>query len=331
MNWTLDEPKFGDIIRVKLGGIYHFGIYASDDEVLQFGLPPTRLDRDASTVKVLATGIETFLCDKFLEVGVPDKHEKKKIRTPEEIVKTARARLGEGGYHILYNNCEHFVNQCAFGETTCSQVDDIRKMWQNFNLIDVYVKKFPFDADKNIYPNEREEEIESCNNKDVQTEKFYAWKLLEYALKKSLNKDIKGIKFEKIGSKWTCDACEFSISHSGDLVAVVISKKPVGIDIELIDDRFKNIPKERVLTNEEIDKFKNADEVKLNEIWTVKEAVFKKYSGQTFNPTKVNILGEKYSTKKLVYGEKEYFLTLASNDCLFAKYHIDENLELKNK
>ena len=130
MKWTFDEPKAGDIIRVCLGEIYHYGIYVSDEEIIQFGEPPTTILRKDDEVEVCVTGIEGFLCSKFLEVAQLDKKELKKSRTKDEVVSIARSRIGEKGYSILYNNCEHFVNECVFGEKICSQTDNIRKMWR---------------------------------------------------------------------------------------------------------------------------------------------------------------------------------------------------------
>ena len=40
MKWSFVEPSSGDMIRVKLGSIYHYGIFADDGEIIQFGLPP---------------------------------------------------------------------------------------------------------------------------------------------------------------------------------------------------------------------------------------------------------------------------------------------------
>ena len=33
MKWSFIEPSMGDVIRVSLGTLYHFGIYVSDSEV----------------------------------------------------------------------------------------------------------------------------------------------------------------------------------------------------------------------------------------------------------------------------------------------------------
>ena len=67
MKWIMKEPKRGDMIRVASGSIYHFGIYVSDDEVIQFGLAPSQraVLRD-SEVEVLSSDIYTFLAGGFL-------------------------------------------------------------------------------------------------------------------------------------------------------------------------------------------------------------------------------------------------------------------------
>ena len=55
-----------------------------------------------------------------------DRKEKKKQRKPKEVVAYARSKIGMRGYNILYNNCEHFANECVFGKAKSSTVDDVR-------------------------------------------------------------------------------------------------------------------------------------------------------------------------------------------------------------
>lgn len=130
MKWTFNEARPGDMVRVCLGEVYHFGIYVSDEEIIQFGPPPTTILRKDEDIEVCVTDIEDFLLGKFLEVAEYDRKEKKKARSAEEIIELARGRIGEKGYSILYNNCEHFVHECVFGEKYCSQTENIRKFWR---------------------------------------------------------------------------------------------------------------------------------------------------------------------------------------------------------
>lgn len=126
MEWTCDSPKMGQIIRTRVSFYYHYGIFVSEDEVIQFGLP-TDPGKSADQIKVLVSDIYAFLNGGELETAKPTLAEKKTMRKPEEIIKTARSRIGEGGYDILHNNCEHFVNECAFGKSNSSFLDDVRE------------------------------------------------------------------------------------------------------------------------------------------------------------------------------------------------------------
>ena len=40
MKWTLKTPASGDMVRVKAGSIYHYGVFVSESEIIQFGLAP---------------------------------------------------------------------------------------------------------------------------------------------------------------------------------------------------------------------------------------------------------------------------------------------------
>lgn len=125
MEWTVNSPKSGDIIRTKVTFYHHYGIFINESRIIQFGLPDN-VYTPAEEIKVLATDIYTFLQGGELEVGKPTRQELKNMRSPEEIVKLAESRLGQGGYDILHNNCEHFVNECAFGEHNSEFLSSVR-------------------------------------------------------------------------------------------------------------------------------------------------------------------------------------------------------------
>ena len=84
-----------------------------------------------------------------------------------------------------------------------------------------------------------------------------------------LNKNLK-ISYSENGSPNLNNHQCVSISHSGDLVCIIISDKKIGIDIELISDKSLRLK----------EKFINSHHTKLNNekstlIWSIKEAVFK--------------------------------------------------------
>ena len=85
-------------------------------------------------------------------------------------------------------------------------------------------------------------------------------------------------------NKPMADNCFVSISHSGNMVAVCRSDKPIGIDIELINEK-RNLEKlsNRVFCGKELETFKNnPTPEQFYEIWTQKEA-YSKIDGQGVN------------------------------------------------
>lgn len=125
MEWMEGTPRYGDIIRTKVAFYHHYGIFVDEQRVIQFGLPDDP-GKPAEGIRVLTTDVYTFLQGGDLEIGHPDPAEKKRLRPPQQRVQAAEQRIGTGGYDILHNNCEHFVNECAFGEKNSSFVDDVR-------------------------------------------------------------------------------------------------------------------------------------------------------------------------------------------------------------
>lgn len=125
--WVKEKPEYGDQIRVSRGLYYHHGIYQDDDCVYQFAVPGEERDIDPDLARVTTTTLEGFLRGGELEVRRYTEEEKKKKRSPLEIVQYAKDHLGEAGYNLLTNNCEHFSNRCVFDEPQRTQVDDVFK------------------------------------------------------------------------------------------------------------------------------------------------------------------------------------------------------------
>lgn len=123
--WEMKEPYIGAHIRVQIQSIYHHGIYIGNNEVIQFGLLSDML-KPKEEVRVLVSSIEEFLQGGFLEVRVFDRKERKIKNDDLKIVEIAKSKLGEDGYDIVHNNCEHFANFCIFNKKESKQIDDIR-------------------------------------------------------------------------------------------------------------------------------------------------------------------------------------------------------------
>lgn len=127
MSWKAKQPEPGDQIRVGRPYYDHHGIYIGNGEAVHFCAESGDGMTDPATVKVRKTDTAQFLLGGFLEVREYTLAEKLQRKKPDDIVKTALSRLGEGGYDALKNNCEDFSNECAFGKRMPSQVDEFKK------------------------------------------------------------------------------------------------------------------------------------------------------------------------------------------------------------
>ena len=123
--WVKKKPERGDHIRVQRnGGLYaHHGIYISDIEVIHFtGKDGDNIFFDWPKNRVISSSLSNFLKGGTLEVKVYTEKELKYLLPTEQIVKNARDSLGDKGYNLVFNNCEHFANKCTLGHPVCKQV-----------------------------------------------------------------------------------------------------------------------------------------------------------------------------------------------------------------
>lgn len=292
MKWIPEECVFGDVIRTKAGSVYHYGIFVSENEVIQFGFAPTYYvgEHKNDTITVCSCDIYSFMVDGSLEKGVPDRAEKKKIFSPQKIVENARKRLGEGGYGIVHNNCEHFVNECAFGKKFSEQEELLRSKWNSRSKFDVYFTFVKLSRDC-VFPKLREKEIASVKNEKVREDKINVWKLLSFAIEKSFGFKSGELKFRKtLNGKWVADGVRFSLSHTDGCCAVVVSDSDCGIDIENLKDFSQKCSesgfKERFARRLGVE---TENEIDLIKCWTAKESSYKAISKGYFSPKRTAI------------------------------------------
>ena len=126
--WDVRPLQPGDHIRVKYQNFYHHGLYEGDGMVIHFAGPDMQALLDPEKVTVRRDTLDTFSMDRHIEVRCYSLKEKLQKRGTEKILSAARDRLGEKGYDILYNNCEHFANHCVFGKAYSTQIDEMRKL-----------------------------------------------------------------------------------------------------------------------------------------------------------------------------------------------------------
>lgn len=99
----------------KVSGSYtHHGLGIGEDKVIHY----SGLANDLKTPGVIEElSIEEFAQNKEIHIKP---HLERKYQ-PDEAIIRGFLRLGEAQYHILHNNCEHFVEWCISGRHKSSQ------------------------------------------------------------------------------------------------------------------------------------------------------------------------------------------------------------------
>ena len=149
-------PKIGDHVFVdrSVFGIKlyeHHGFYVGDDMVVHYnGLARgivfekscfeeilsnvVPLDK-RNVAKVEMTSLEEFASGDTWQI-------KEHANAPfsgQDIALCAKARVGEQKYNLLINNCEHFCNECVFGEHVSEQVQNAKQNSAVFSEIEPFL------------------------------------------------------------------------------------------------------------------------------------------------------------------------------------------------
>ena len=106
----------GDHIYVPRGLYTHHGIDAGDGTAIHFAGEPGRRMHDALVVR---SPLELFLRGGTLHVR---RHPPASVAAPAIVLARAESHLGEGGYDLFRNNCEHFATWCVTGRPASTQV-----------------------------------------------------------------------------------------------------------------------------------------------------------------------------------------------------------------
>lgn len=311
MKWWPTSCSAGDMIRVRIGSICHYGVYVSDDEVIQFGPPPRERFLPPEEVRVCVTTIDEFACGDIIETAQWTLSEKMKKNSPRKAISLARSRIGTGGYNLLHNNCEHFAYECVLGKKYCEQEEAVREQWRNRPLLNVYLMKLPeTDALAEVFPKQRADELKRTTHPLLHKQRYWVWKLLEEGIRQTFGWKMEELSFKKQrNGKWTCDRLYFSLTHAEDWVAAAVSNRPIGIDMEPIgsaDGRPWDKLAEKILCEDEQRFAQQIDPEKLLALWTRKESAFKRSDAARFQPSKVSGM------------QKELVTLLLENDYLFS-------------
>lgn len=230
MNWNPKECSPGNLIRVRLGSVCHYGIFLDEAHVIQFGLPPVpEYALPPEQIVVCSSGIDVFACGRIVEVAEYTKKENRTRFSDAEIIERAKSRLGTGGYNLLHNNCEHFVYECAFGKPYCSVEAEALERWRKRPVFDLYVMPDGSDPE----PGET-----SCAKRSA-----FPRALAETALNHSFRMEPGEIRFRRARSgARTADGMRVSFARAGGYTAVAVSNRDCGIEMRALPGRGETDP-----------------------------------------------------------------------------------------
>ena len=186
------------------------------------------------------------------------------------------------------------------------------------NRTDVYIALLPNrECDDPLYPEERDALVRNTANSAVRRERYFVWRLLEVAARRSFGLELSEIGLRRDGERWTGDLCDISLSHSGGALAVALSGAPVGVDIEsLSGDSDGARLAERFFNEAERAEYYAAPEEERRlafiRIWTAKEAIFKSQKASAFAPSEVDSRASRVHSRVVRLGEEDFMLSVAA-------------------
>ena len=170
----------------------------------------------------------------------------------------------------------------------------------------------------------RNDYIDTCLSQKTKEERYCVWKLLEYALKDISDKPIKEYDFtQNKNGKWWCEDINFSLTHSGDIVAIAISNERVGIDVQE-EKRVNTLAlAKKILTEKELQELDSAKDKNafLLQKWAQKECVYKMLENNA--PfTQIQTSNYILDNKVVVIDSQKYFVVTSCEKPLEFEYHI---------
>ena len=184
-------------------------------------------------------------------------------------------------------------------------------------VVDVYIAPLGSGSMGSVYPPARQARIDASAGKNQRRQRYFVWKLLEYAMEKSfgLHLEEQAFSVDEAG-KWRCDGCFFSLSHSRDGVAVAVSNRPVGVDLESLEREPAPGLEKKILTEQELLVWNSLAEPErktyLLEKWCAKESLYKAFDGLLFNPRQMET-GANTLTGTVSVGGQAYVYAVATD------------------
>lgn len=136
------------------------------------------------------------------------------------------------------------------------------------------------------------EHLRAKSNPAVHAASIAAWSLLAEGLHRLGLEELPELRFDPSGKPCFANSpLHFSLSHSGNLAAVLISEAPCGVDIELVRPEVAERLRERCLSDAE-----RARDCDFFELWTKKECIAKlDGSGMRSHPSEIDTLDPRWN------------------------------------
>lgn len=113
----------GDHLFVYCLGYSHHGIDCGNDRVIHFNSDPLRKlgNSAANPARVIEVNRQEFAKGREIQVRRYELSD-----DPDIVITRARQKLGDAGYELFHNNCEHFAMWCKTGSAASTQVEDVK-------------------------------------------------------------------------------------------------------------------------------------------------------------------------------------------------------------
>ena len=200
------------------------------------------------------------------------------------------------------------------------------------NIFDIYIMRVPERISlKNIYPAERNDYILSSSSEKTKLLRYGAWKALECAINNSFSFNMEDINFINNSGKWLCDKFHFSLSHTDTAVAVAVSDRICGIDIEAMSRFTRRYNNSEVLSKFEKKICSPEENIHLNtprdfiETWTKKESIYKAYFNDAFSAKEINTRRYKTICESIILDEEYVFSCCGEHSVNYRLFIIDKD------
>jgi hypothetical protein len=115
---------YGDHLQATRGGYHHDGIDLGDGRIIHFAAPAGGSKAEAC---IRVDTIDLFRGDGDIVIRAYADH-----IDPQAAVQRAWSSLGQSGYDLGFNNCEHFAHWCVTGEHRSEQVVQVASTTGSF-------------------------------------------------------------------------------------------------------------------------------------------------------------------------------------------------------